>query len=104
MRLFRGLQASLLLRRLSRQLDRLNESWETHNQLLARLADRFAPEIPTEAPARASVDFLNQEEADQVLRYVERSIRDTGRHPTDEEILVYLAEEATRAQHGGVDA
>lgn len=76
------------------------------NLYLKRLADHFAPVFQTDpvSSAEASVDFLNTVEASLVMDYVERTQQDTGRPPTDEEILRYLADEATQSLAERLDA
>lgn len=91
----------LLARRVSRQLDRIARALDVQNVVLVRLADHFAPQIPEPADLQhqSSVDFLNHEEAGRVLSYIERTMHDTGRAPSEDEILSYLADEATLDLH-----
>jgi hypothetical protein len=73
--------------------DRLAEQ----NSYLKRLADHFAPE-PDPAPVNSreqGVDFLNPVEAAVVQDYVAKTMTDTGREPSEDEILRYLADEKT---------
>jgi len=92
----RSFSLGLLTRRTLRTLDRLEARLTEQNTYLKRLADHFAPTVDPNQPApEQSVDFLNGTEAGLVLDYIERTHRDTGRPPTDEEILRYLADEAT---------
>lgn len=99
-RFFRGalrnFSLGLLTRRMIRTLDRVEARMAEQNTYLQRLADHFAPQFDTSGPPpERSVDFLNNTEAGLVLDYIERTQRETGRGPTDEEILRYLADEAT---------
>lgn len=92
----RNFSLGLLTRRALRALDRVESRLTEQNTYLKRLADHFAPVYDSdgEVPER-SVDFLNGTEAGLVLDYVEKTQREMGRPPTDEEILRYLADEAT---------
>jgi hypothetical protein len=92
----RNFSLGLLTRRAIRALDRVEMRLIEQNTYLKRLADHFAPQFDANEPApERSVDFLNNTEAGLVLDYVERTQRETGRAPSDEEILRYLADEAT---------
>lgn len=99
-RLRRWASGGVLLRRLLRELQGLNRAQAQQTQLLARLVEVFAPRPPAdladrELAARTGVDHLDSVEASVALDYVARTHRDTGRTPTDEEILEFLADEAT---------
>lgn len=92
----RSLSAAFAYRRLLRSIASIDQRLAEQNRYLARLADHFAPQIPQEdAPASAAVDYLNPFEAAVVDDYVRRTQQDTGRPPTDEEVLRYLADEKT---------
>jgi len=97
--MFRRLAAALLLRRISRDLDRLVEGLAAQNALLARLVDRLAPEAS--APDRVllhadtGLSHLDDAEAGRALAFVERTSRATGHIPDDDEVLSYLADERT---------
>lgn len=97
MRIPRLLATGFLVRRLAKTLDRIDQHLVEQNTLLLRLANQFAPQPPAaeDLSAQSSVDFLNSHEAGVVLSYIERTIREVGRQPTEEEILTYLADEAT---------
>lgn len=103
MPLLRRLAAGLLLRRFSRDLSRLAAAAEAQNILLARLADRLAPLDPptdrAEVRTDTGVSAFNADEAALAQEYVERTYRDTGHVPDDEEILIYLADEKTTDLH-----
>jgi hypothetical protein len=97
MRIPRLLAAGFMLRRLAKTLDRIDQHLREQNTLLTRLADQLAPLPPTaeDLSTQTSIDFLNAHEAGLVLGYMERTLRDVGRQPTEGEILSYLADEAT---------
>lgn len=100
MRLLRSLATGLLHRRTLRALERIETHLATQNTLLTRIADHFAPVYDVSEAPRHSVDHLNPREAVQVLDFVARTERDTGRTPSDEEILQYLADHATAELYG----
>lgn len=96
MKFLRQLGAGLLARRTLKALERIESHLAQQNRLLIRLADHFAPAFEDQPePAGVGVDYLNPQEAGVVLDYIDRTTRDTGRSPTEEEILRYLADEAT---------
>lgn len=103
MRILGRLGGWLLLRRTVRALDRLATAQEQQTRLLARIADRLAPADPQTDPQIVAVEtgasYLDQGEAAVALAYAERTRRDTGREPTDDEILLYLADEKTQDLH-----
>lgn len=101
MRIPRLLAAGFLFRRLARTLDRLDQHLIEQNALLARLVDHLAPVPPLAEDVRTTtaIDFLNETEAGLVLTYIERTIHEVGRQPTEDEILAYLADEATTDLH-----
>ena len=87
------------LRQTVKLLERIARALEVQDVLLARLAERYAPEPPAAVEAETStVDWVDEREQAQILAYVERTARETGRAPTDDEVLQYLADEATAAQ------
>jgi hypothetical protein len=102
-RMFKRLTASIYLRRIARDLDRLTTALERHAVLLARLTDKLAPEDPQTDRALVASDtglsHLDPLDASLALDYVNRTTRDTGHIPDDEEILVYLADEKTTDLH-----
>jgi len=91
----RGLTLSRLYRRTLRTLERIDLHLAEQNRILARIANHFAPELSADAPAGAAVDYLNPQEAFVVLDYTERVQREQGRLPTEDEVLRYLADQAT---------
>jgi hypothetical protein len=71
---------------------------EQQTTLLTRLADTLAPLPPqTTDLAETGVTFLNETEHARIQDYVLKTTRETGRMPTDEEIVRWLADEATAA-------
>jgi hypothetical protein len=87
------------VRRALRTLDRIDERLETQNQLLARLMDHYVPQPPA-ADQEAGrddtgVSYLDPVESLLAAQYVARTRTDTGHDPTDEEVLIYLADEKT---------
>ena len=100
MKIFRTIQLGLLQRRLLRTLGAIEEQLTLQNKLLTRLADHFVPVAPPVAEdllKQNSVTFLDHTEAGRVLDYIEKTLNDTGRSPTEDEIIQYLADEATEA-------
>lgn len=102
MRWGRLLTTGRLLRRGVQALETIAGQLQAQNALLTRLADHWAPVPPAEPVDRAertspaSVSFLDAEEQAQVLAYVARTIQDTGREPTDDEIVTFLADDKTQ--------
>ena len=84
----------LQTRRLLRTLDRLAQTHEQQVRLLARLADHFCPEVvavsPEDLRAHSGVSYAEDLEQGTILRFVEKTVRDTGREPTEEEIIDYV--------------
>lgn len=101
--MFKRLAAALLLRRVARDLGRLTDALTEQNGYLRRLADRYAPiDPPTdrkEVRADTGVSHLDVDEAFLAQAYVERTLRDTGHMPDEEEILIHLADEKTLDLH-----
>lgn len=91
----RGLTLSRLHRRTLKALERVDAHLAEQNQILRRLANHFSPELSADAPTSASVDYLNPQEAFVVLDFTDRIQREQGRVPTEDEILRYLADQAT---------
>ena len=102
--MFRRLAAGLLLRGVARDLHDIAVGLRTHNALLERLADRLAPIDPHTTRAEVSADTgVDHVSADDVVLaddYRERTYRDTGHVPDDEEVLIHLGDERT-ADLGG---
>lgn len=92
----RNFSLGLAFRRMLKSLDKVETRLAEQNAYLKRLADHFAPEFDTtQAPTINGVDFLNTQEAGLVLDYIDKTQRDTGKPPSDEEILRYLHDEAS---------
>lgn len=99
-----GLSRWLTARRALRTLDRIALALERQSLLLARLADHYAPLPPAEPDQddlrrRGSIDTVDDTELLLAQTYADRCRQQTGHDPTDEEILIYLAEEQTQALH-----
>lgn len=96
MHVLRNLRLGFAYRRVLRTLSVIDSRLAEQNTYLRRLADHFAPEPPAnQGEPVHSVDFLAPAEAAIVDQYVQRTHQDTGRVPTEEEILRYLADEST---------
>jgi len=99
MRIFSG---RWMYRRVVRELAGIRAGIEAQNRLLARIAAILAPEVPVASPtdlADTGVGWVDPAEQALVDAYRERTRRDTGREPTDDEILIYLADERTIDLH-----
>jgi hypothetical protein len=101
-RFFARLAATLLFRRVSRDLGRIAFALEAQTELLARLCDRLAPVVLDQSPAdRATVrsdtgvTHLDALDASLALDFIARTRAATGHEPDDEEVLIYLADEKT---------
>ena len=92
-----GLFRSLIAyRRALKTLSSIDLRLAEQNTYLKRLADHFAPALPTDLPEPSySVDFIAPAELALVERFSEQVQHDQGRPPTEEEIVRYLADEAT---------
>jgi hypothetical protein len=93
-------------RRLLRALEALVATQQAQTALLQRLTDELAPMPPAVTAASdatrasryaadADVTFLNEAELAEVLAYRERVATATGHDPTEDECLVWLAEQET---------
>lgn len=93
----------LLLRTLLRELTAIRETMTRQTELLAQIADRFAPRDPQTDPevvrAETGVDYIDPEDQALIQTFVARTVAATGHTPTDEEVLTYLADEKTRDLH-----
>lgn len=101
--MFKRIAGLLYLRRLTRSLDAIAASLDRQGALLLRLVDAVAPAAPADTPADRTavredtgVSYLDPQEAYLAAQYVARTQQDTGHIPTDEEIMIYLADEKTR--------
>jgi hypothetical protein len=101
--MLRRLAAGLLLRRLTRELTRVALALDQQTALLARLVDRIAPvDPPANRPVveqDTGVTFLDSVDMGLALDYIEKTQRDTGHVPDEDEILVHLADEKTQNLH-----
>lgn len=101
-RLFR-LPGLFLLRSLVRELAGIRAQLARQSDLLERLATRIAPQPPTAAretvAAETGLSHVDLGEQAIVLAYIERTERETGHTPTDDEVLEYLADEKTIDLH-----
>ena len=102
----RLLGGGLLLRRAVRELGGIREQLTRQNDTLERLLHIYAPEVVLPKASATlgeitdtGVSFLDQTEAGLVMEYVAKTQADTGRAPTDGEILSYLADERTISLH-----
>jgi len=94
--LLRTLRTAFAYRRALRTLGSIDARLAEQNTYLRRLADHFAPAPPENQPEPTfSVDFISPAELALVERFSEQVLHDQGRPPTDEEIVRYLADEAT---------
>ena len=101
--MFKRVAAAWLLRRVVRSLDSLAASHEQQTRLLARLADRFAPQPLDLAQvdratikADTGVSYLDADELVAAEAFAARQYAHTGHTPDDDELLIHLADEKTR--------
>jgi hypothetical protein len=101
--MFKRFATALLLRRLVRTLDALASAATVQTQLLARLADHFAPVLaPPSAADRATIKAetgVSWADADDIAlaeAFAARQAAHTGHTPDEDEVLIYLADEKTR--------
>jgi hypothetical protein len=82
----------LLLRSLTRIGRQIDARLATQNQYLKQLADKFAPDLSSEpvGPQIRSVDYSEDREQRRILDYIERTVKDIGREPTEEELITHL--------------
>jgi len=103
-RLRLGLGSGILLRALVRELGGIRAGLDRQADLLERWAQAAgippaqAPG-PSAAPPEDGVSFLDPIERGLVEAYITTTRAGTGRDPTEDEILAYLAEEKTEALH-----
>lgn len=88
-----------LLRTIARELGGIRTQLARQTDLLERLAAAYTPAPATHTPAadpiETGISFLDAIDAGLVEDYSERTRRDTGREPTEAEVLSYLADEKT---------
>jgi len=91
-----------LARAVLRELSAIRRALETQAGHLGRLADHVDPPIAEDrATLKADTGVTHLDVIDQelALNYIEKTKRDTGHTPDDEEILIYLADEKTTDLH-----
>jgi hypothetical protein len=92
-----------LLRAVVRELSGIRQQLTRQGDLLEALAQHLIPATPSRPQAQdlaeTGVSHLDPLEAALVEDYTARTTSETGRVPTDEEILVYLADEKTISLH-----
>lgn len=102
--IFRG---GLLLRTIARELRALRAEQHTQTLVLQRFADTLLPPVDDRVPAAdgqrlahdTGVSFLDPLELGLVEDYRAKTLKDTGREPTEDEILTWLADEKTVDLH-----
>ena len=99
MKLGRWLGLGLFARRTLRELGGIHVQLTRQNDLLERLVQRLAPVEPAydqdQVRRESGVEYVNAIEGGVIFDYIERTRKDVGREPTEEEILEYLADEKT---------
>lgn len=92
-----GLRGLWLLRTIARELGGIRTQLTRQTDLLERLASQWIPSAPptTKDPIDTEISFLDTIDAGLAEEYAERTRRDTGREPTESEVLSYLADEKT---------
>lgn len=95
----RLLSGGLLLRSAVRELRGIREQLTRQGDLLERICLAYGLSAPPETravdTADTGVDFLDALEAGLVEDYIARTERDTGRKPTDDQVLAFLADGKT---------
>jgi hypothetical protein len=101
--MFKRFAATLLLRRVVRDLSRMASAAEEQTRLLARLADKFAPQPLAQSPAERAtvkaetgVSYADLEDIALADAFALRQAAHTGHTPDEDEVLIYLADEKTR--------
>jgi len=100
--MLRKLAVGLLLRRLLGELHAIAEVLDRQTALIERLVAHFAPAPVVDRDSvrvDTGVTHLDENEQLLALTYIDRTKRDTGHTPDDEEILIYLADEKTTDLH-----
>lgn len=103
------LRGGLLLRSIARELLGIRAELHAQNALLTRLADAVAPAAPASLSAEdlrreTSVTHLDPDELELAMAYVEKVEREQAYTPTEEEVLIYLADEKTVELHARLRA
>ena len=103
MRLRRRWGAGFAVRAVVRELQEMRRQMARQTAALERVAERFAPSVPVvdarEVAATTGVDHLDVAEMGLVLDYITKTEAATGHRPSEEEILIYLADEKTVDLH-----
>jgi len=92
----------LLGRKLVAELAGIRQALNQQTLILARLADRLAPEPVDDRDSvkhDTGVTHLDVNDALLAQAYIARTQRDTGHTPDDDEVLIYLADERTTDLH-----
>jgi mannitol-1-phosphate/altronate dehydrogenase len=101
--MFSRLASALVLRRLTRDVTALADALQAQNALLARLVDRLAPATPaadrTTVRADTGVDHFDSLDGQLAEAYIEKTERDTGHTPDEDEVLIHLQDEKTIDLH-----
>ena len=97
--MFERVATALVFRRLGADLARVATALEAQTALLARLTDRLAPVDPhtsrSDVREDTGVSHVDPTEVLLAEEYSQRTYRDTGHIPDDEELAIYLADEHT---------
>ena len=100
LRLLPGL---FLLRRCFREVTGIRAQLTRQNDLLERLADRYAPSAPAVdravVAADTGLDYVDPVDQYLIQQFRDRTMTDTGHAPDDDEVLSYLADEKTTDLH-----
>jgi hypothetical protein len=103
MRRLLRLPGLFLLRSLTRELQGIRVQLTRQTDLMEQLVARYAPQFPQTdhavVAAETGVDYVDAADQALIQQYVLRTEHDTGRPPTDDEILSYLSDEKTRSLH-----
>lgn len=102
--MLKRLTSFFYLRALSREVTAIRAALEAQAAALTRLADHVtghsgAPPERTVVQAETEVSFADPIDLQLAQDYVERTTRDTGHIPDDDEILVHLGDEKTVDLH-----
>lgn len=85
-------------RRIVRTLERMAGALEAQVEVLREIRDGVVTEAVRGDEEPGDVGFVDEGEAAVVQGYVARVMRETGRVPTEDEVVAYLADELTMAQ------
>lgn len=84
-------------RRLLKTLERIAAAQEQQLHLLVRLVEHLygpepEPASPEDLATLSGVSYARDDEQAAILSFIDRTLKDTGREPTDDEILAWLHE------------